>query len=91
LWVSENVLDGLSVLASHRLQPWRHPLRLSPKVPREAAFADAVCSLSDLYSRPLQPHEAVLGVDEKTNLQPRTRTASTLPAEPEKPIRVKTS
>ena len=92
--VAEGVVDSISpqsirrILASHRLKPWRHHLWLSPKVPRDAAFADAVYNLSDLYSRPLQPHEAVLCVDEKTNLQPRTRKAPTLPAEPEKPIRV---
>jgi hypothetical protein len=91
---AQGVVDSISpqsvrrILASHRLQPWRHPLWLSPKVPRDAAFADTVRNLSDLYNRPLAPHEAVLCVDEKTNLHPRTRKAPTLPPEPAQPIRV---
>ena len=76
------------ILNSHRLKPWRHHPWLSPKTPRDAAFAAAVRNLSDLYSRPLTTHEAVLCVDEKTNLQPRTRKAKTLPPGPGKPIRV---
>jgi transposase len=92
--VAEGVVDSISpqsvrrILASHRLKPWRHHLWLSPKVPRDAAFADALRNLSDLYSRPLRPHEVVLCVDEKTNLQPRTRKAPTRPPQPEQPIRV---
>jgi len=91
---AEGVVESISaqsvrrILASHRLKPWRHHLWLSPKVPRDAAFADAVRNLSDLYSRPLEAHEVVLCVDEKTNLQPRTRKAKTLPPEPGKPILV---
>jgi transposase len=76
------------ILTDHRLKPWRHHLWLSPKVPRDAAFAAAVRNLSDLYSRPLAPHEAVLCADEKTSLQPRTRKAKTLPSEPGKAVRV---
>ena len=45
-------------------------------------------NLSDLYSRPLEAYEAVLCVDENTNLRPRTRQAKTLPPEPGKPLRV---
>jgi transposase len=91
---AEGVVDSISaqsvrrILSNHRLKPWRHHLWLSPTVPRDAAFADAVRNLSDLYSRPLAPHEVVLCVDEKTNLQPRTRKARTLPPEPGKPILV---
>jgi transposase len=92
--VAEGVVSSISaqsvrrILADHRLKPWRHHLWLSPKVPRDAAFAAAVLNLSDLYARPLTPHEIVLCVDEKTSLQPRTRKARTLPPEPGKPMRV---
>jgi transposase len=91
---AEGVVDSISnqsvwrILNNHRLKPWRHHLWLSPKVPRDAAFASTVRNLSDLYSRPLAPGEVVLCVDEKTSLQPRTRKAKTLPPEPGKPIRV---
>jgi transposase len=91
---AEAVVESISaqsvrrILNSHRLKPWRHHLWLSPKAPRDAAFAEAVRNLSDLYSRPLEPCEMVLCVDEKTNLQPRTRKAQTLPPEPGKPMRV---
>ena len=91
---AERVVDSISaqsvrrILNSHRLKPWRHHLWLSPKTPYDAAFAAAVRNLSDLYSRPLEAYEVVLCVDEKTNLQPRTRKARTLPPEPGKPILV---
>jgi transposase len=91
---ADGVVDHISapsvrrLLLPHRLRPWRHPLWLSPKAPRDAAFADAVRNLSDLYSRPLAPHEVVLCVDEKTNLQPRPRKAQTLPPQPGQPTRV---
>ena len=91
---AEGVMDSISaqsvrrILNSHRLKPWRHHPWLSPKTPRDAAFAAAVRNLSDLYSRPLEAHEAVLCLDEKANLQPRTRKAKTLPPEPGRPIRV---
>jgi hypothetical protein len=76
------------ILEHHRLKPWRHHLWLSPKVPRDAAFAAAVQAICDLYTRPLAPHERVLCVDEKTSLQPRTRLSPTRPAQPGLPVRV---
>ncbi len=76
------------ILNNHRLQPWRHHLWLSPKVPRDAAFAAQVQEVCDLYTRPLAAHEVVLCVDEKTSLQPRPRMAPTRPALPEQPVRV---
>lgn len=91
---AEGVVDRISaqsvrrILNSYRLKPWRHHLWLSPRTPRDAAFAAAVRNLSDLYSRPLAAHEVVLCVDEKTNLQPRTRKARTLPPEPGRPMLV---
>jgi len=76
------------ILSGHRLKPWRHHLWLSPKVPRNAAFAKSIQEISTLYTRPLSPNEMVLCVDEKTSLQPRPRTAKTLPAQPGVPVRV---
>jgi len=92
--IADGVVENISaqsvrrILSHHRLKPWRHHLWLSPKVPRDATFAAAVRNLSDLYSRALRPDEVVLSVDEKTNLQPRTRKAKTLPPAPNQPIRV---
>lgn len=76
------------ILAGHHLKPWRHHLWLSPKVPRDAAFAALVQNVCDLYTRELLPWEAVLCVDEKTSLQPRTRKSPTLAAAPGSPVRV---
>ena len=70
------------ILASHKLKPWRVHHWLSAMVPRDEAFRAQVLSLCDLYTRPLDAHERVLSVDEKTSLQPRTRTAATRPAQP---------
>jgi transposase len=92
--VSDRVVSSISpqtvqrILASHHLKPWRHHLWISPTVPRDAAFAAAVQNVCDLYTRELLPWEAVLCVDEKTNLQPRTRTSPTLAAAPGLPVRV---
>ena len=76
------------VLKRHQLKPWRYHAWLSARVPRDAAFAEAIRSLIDLYTRPLAPYERVVCVDEKTSLQPRKRTAPTLPACPRLPNRV---
>jgi transposase len=92
--VADGVVGAISadtvgrVLNNHRLKPWRHHLWLSPKVPRDAAFAAQVKEVADLYTRPLAAHEVVLCVDEKTSLQPRTRKAPTRPAAPGQPVRV---
>jgi transposase len=76
------------ILSSHQLKPWRHHLWLSPKVPRDAAFAQTVLEIAALYTRPLGAHEMVLCVDEKTSLQPRTRQSPTRPAQPGRPVQV---
>jgi DDE superfamily endonuclease len=76
------------ILGHHKLKPWRHHLWLSAKTPRDAAFARQVQELVDLYVRPLEPWEMVLSLDEKTNVQPRTRLAPTRPARPDQPVRV---
>jgi hypothetical protein len=76
------------MLVHHQLKPWRHHLWLSPQGPRDAAFAAQVQELVALYTRPLGVWEMVLCVDEKTSVQPRTRKAPTLAAQPGKPVRV---
>jgi transposase len=92
--VHDGVVDQISpqtvqrILAHHKLKPWRHHLWLSPKVPRDAAFAAQVQALVTLYTRPLGVWERGLCVDEKTSLQPRTRQAPTLAAPPGQPVRV---
>lgn len=70
------------ILASNKLKPWRVHHWLSPKVPRDEAFRAQVLEICDLYTRPLAPWEMVLSLDEKTSLQPRTRTAPTRPPLP---------
>ena len=92
--VHDGIVEAISpqtvqrILAHHKLKPWRHHLWLSPRVPRDAAFAAQVQELVALYTRPLGVGEMVLCVDEKTSLQPRTRTAPTLAAQPGQPVRV---
>lgn len=92
--VADHVVTRISpqtvgrILAHHQLKPWRHHLWLSPQVPRDAAFAAQVNEIVSLYTRELAPWEMVLGMDEKTNLQPRTRTAPTKAAQPGQPVLV---
>src|SRR5205085_2479412 len=50
--------------------------------------AARVQDICDLYTRPLSPHEMVLCVDEKTNLQPRPRKSPTKPACRGRPLQV---
>lgn len=84
----DGVVDRISpqsvqrILASHRLKPWRVHHWLSAKVPRDAAFRATVLEIADLYSRPLEPHERVLSLDEKTSIQPRPRSEPNRPAQP---------
>lgn len=92
--VRDGVVPALSpqtvqrMLAHHKLQPWRHHLWLAPQVPRDAAFAAQVQEIATLYTRPLGVWEMVLCVEEKTRLQPRTRTAPTRAAKPGQPVLV---
>jgi transposase len=76
------------ILRHHRLKPWRQRMWLSPKVPRDAAFAAQVQEICDLYTRPLRPDEVVLCLDEMTSLQPRPRKSKTLATQPDRPTRV---
>jgi DDE superfamily endonuclease len=86
--MAEGIVESISaqtvqrILESHQLKPWRVHHWLSPKVPHDEAFRDILIDVLDLYTRPLQQHERVLSLDEKTSLQPRTRTAPTRPAQP---------
>jgi DDE superfamily endonuclease len=86
--VADGVIDAISpqsvqrILQSHKLKPWRVHFWLSPKVARDEAFRGTVLEVLDLYTRPLGAHERVLSLDEKTSLQPRTRTVPTRPAQP---------
>jgi transposase len=86
--VSQGVVDTISpqsvqrILESHRLKPWRVHFWLSPKTPRDTVFRSTVLEILDLYTRPLDAYERVLSLDEKTSLQPRTRTVETRPAQP---------
>jgi transposase len=93
--IRDGVVDSISpssvqrILASHKLKPWRVHHWLSSDVPRDEAFHKAVGNICDLYTRPLGQHERVLCLDEKTSLQPRTRTSANRPARaPNEPVRV---
>lgn len=83
------VVDSISpqsvqrILDSHKLKPWRVHYWLSPKAPRDEAFRAQVLEICDLYTRQLGAHERVLSLDEKTSLQPRTRSSATRPPQPE--------
>lgn len=76
------------ILKAVHLKPWRWHAWLSPKVPRDAAFAELVRVICDLYIRTLAATEVVLCVDEKTRLQPRKRLRETRPAGPKRPVQV---
>lgn len=77
--VAAGVVDRISAetvrrrLAAHALKPWRFHDWLTPTQPRDGAFAPIVQELCDLYPRPLTSAGVVLGVDEKTSIQPRPR------------------
>jgi len=86
--IRERVVDTIStssvqrILASEKLKPWRVHHWLSSTVPRDNQFRALVHNICDLYTRKLGPHERVLSLDEKTSLQPRTRTSRNRPARP---------
>jgi hypothetical protein len=76
------------ILAHHTLKPCRHQRWLSPKVPRDAAFAAQVHDLVTLYTRLLGQQEMVVCVEEKTNLRPRPRKAPPKAAKGSRPVYV---
>jgi hypothetical protein len=91
----DQIVDSISpssvqrILAAQKLKPWRVHHWLSSEVPRDEVFRQAVRNICTLYTRPLGAHERVLCIDEKTSLQPRTRTAASRPARaPNEPVRV---
>jgi hypothetical protein len=71
--IAAGVVEGLSaatvrrILACHHLKPWRPHLWLSPKCPRDAAFAASISALIDLYTRLVPDDEVVLSVEETTS------------------------
>jgi transposase len=86
--IERGIIDSISpqtvqrILLSHKLKPWRVHHWLSPKVPMDEAFRATVLEVMDLYTRPLAHNEQVWSLDEKTSLQPRTRSAENRPARP---------
>lgn len=92
--VAEGLVERISpqtvqrILARERLRPWRCHSWLHPPRPRDATFLQQVRDLADLYTRPLSEHEAVLCIDEITQLQPRPRPAPTRPARPGYPRQI---
>ncbi len=70
------------ILALEKLKPWRVHHWLSSKVPRDDHFRETIHNICDLYTRKVGPHERILSLDEKTSLQPRTRTSRNRPARP---------
>jgi hypothetical protein len=70
------------ILFSQKLKPWRIHHWLSPQVQMVEAFRAIVLEVLTLYTRPLDGDEQVWSVDEKTSLQPRTRSAPNRPAQP---------
>jgi transposase len=70
------------ILQSVKLKPWRVHHWLSAKVQMDEAFRASVLDVMDLYTYPLSANEEVWSLDEKTSLQPRTRTAPNRPARP---------
>jgi transposase len=93
--VRDKVVESISpqsvqrILLSYRLKPWRVHYWLNAKGPRDEEFLRQTNAICDLYTRELGGNERVFCVDEKTSLQPRTRTRATLPAKPSNtPVRL---
>jgi hypothetical protein len=86
--IERGVVESISpqsvqrILHSHKLKPWRVHHWLSSKVAMDEAFRATVLDVLDLYTRPLGSDEEVWSLDEKTSLQPRTRSAENRPAQP---------
>jgi len=86
--IERGVVESISpqsvqrILQSQKLKPWRVHHWLSPKVGMNEDFRAAVLDVMDLYTRAPALHEQIWSLDEKTSLQPRTRTAPNLPAQP---------
>lgn len=92
--IRDGVVEAISpqtvqrLLAARRLKPWRVHAWLYPKSPRDAEFVRRTREVAELLTRELEPHEAVLSLDEMTSLQPRPRAGPTRPAQPGRPMQV---
>lgn len=86
--IERGVIESISpqsvqrILKSQKLKPWRIHHWLSPQVEMDEVFRATVLDVMDLYTRAPAPHEQIWSLDEKTSLQPRTRSAPNLPAQP---------
>jgi len=84
--IEDGVVESIStstvqrILMSHKLKPWRTHMWMSVKSLRDEEFYRKVKFIIELYTLELADDEAVISIDEKTSLQPRTRTAKTKPA-----------
>ena len=67
------------ILGGCKLKPWRVHYWLSRKVAWDEALRDRVLDIMDLYTRPFEDDEVAYSLDEKTSLQPRTRSHETKP------------
>ncbi len=67
------------ILESSKRKPWRVHFWLSPKVAREEVFRGRVVAIMDRYTHELGDDEAGWSLDEKTSLQPRSRSHETKP------------
>jgi hypothetical protein len=82
---ADGTVDSISaqsvqrILDSSKLKPWRVHYWLSPKVTRDEAFRERVLDIMGLYTRELGDDEVAYSLDEKTSLQPRTRSHETKP------------
>jgi hypothetical protein len=82
---ADGMVDSISpqsvqrILDSSKLKPWRVHYWLSPKAARDEAFRERVLDIMDLYTRDLGDDEVAYSLDEKTSLQPRTRSHETKP------------
>jgi len=76
------------MLASHKLKPWRVHHWLGHKETDIPEFRERTEDICFWYTCLLPAEEVVLCLDEKTSLQPRTRSAATQPAQVETPVRI---
>lgn len=82
---ADGTVDSISpqsvqrILQGSKLKPWRVHYWLSPKVARDEAFRDRVVDIMELYTREFGLDEVAYSLDEKTSLQPRTRSHETKP------------
>lgn len=82
---TEGIVEAISaqsvqrILESSKLKPWRVHYWLSPKVARDEVFRNRTVDIMGLYTRQLRDDEVAYSLDEKTSLQPRTRSHETRP------------